>query len=271
MAASTRTLRRLAYNARHVPVLGSAVAGAYRTYFNKARGNVRLFRGLYPTFDAAARDVPSGGLSSYDNEASARRVLGEWLGVFPNDYPVLFWLTRLLAEHSCVFDWGGNVGLKYFAYRPYLDYPAALRWIVGEVAAVVELGKDVARREGATALEFTTGLDALAEADVLLAAGVIQFVDDPLARLAAAPSLPEHLILNKVPVYDMPSAVTLHNMGTAFSPYHLFNRTELLDAIDALGYRLADEWRSPDVACEIPFYARHSIGAYSGFYFVRRR
>ena len=66
---------------------------------------------------------------------------------------------------------------------------------------------------------------------MLLAAGVIQFIDDPFARLAAAPALPEHLILNKVPVYDMPSAVTLHNMGTAFSPYHLFNRRELLDAI----------------------------------------
>ena len=271
MSASTRTLRRLAYNARHVPVLGNAVAEAYRSYFNRARGNVRLFRGLYPSFVAAARDVPPGGLSSYDNAPSARRVLDEWLGVFPNDYPVLFWLARLLRERSSVFDWGGNVGLKYFAYRRYIDYPAGLRWIVGEVPAVVELGKDVARDEGASALEFATGLERIAEADVMLAAGVVQFVDDPFARLSEAPALPEHLIFNKVPVYEMPSAVTLHNMGTAFSPYHLFNRSAFVAAAERLGYRLVDEWKSPDVACEIPFYARYSIGAYSGFYFVRRR
>ncbi len=271
MVGSTRSLRRLAYKARNVPVIGSAMAGAYRNYFNKARGSIRLFHGLYPAFDAAAREVPPEGLVSYDNTASARRVLDEWLGVYPNDYPVMFWLTKLLNEHSRVFDWGGNVGLKYFAYQRYIEYPAGLTWTVAEVPAVVELGEQIARRESATALRFTTDFDGIDSADILLGAGVIQFIDDPIARLAAAPSLPRHLVLNKVPVYDMPSAVTLHNMGTAFCPYHLFNRQALVGALEALGYSLVDEWSSPDVACEIPFYPQHSINAYSGFYFIRKQ
>jgi putative methyltransferase (TIGR04325 family) len=70
-------------------------------------------------------------------------------------------------------------------------------------------------------------------------------------------------------VYDMPSAVTLHNMGTAFCPYRLFNRPEFLSSVEALGYRLVDEWQSPGVSCRIPFEPGHSIGAYSGFYFTR--
>jgi putative methyltransferase (TIGR04325 family) len=269
VAAFVRRWRRLAYDARDLPVLGSVVATAYRRYFNNACGPVRLFRGLYPNFVEAARDIPAGRLFSYDNEASATRVLDEWLGVYPNDYPVMFWLAKLLRERSFVFDWGGNVGLKYFAYRRFIDYPQNLVWLVAEVPAVVEVGRKIALRESAGAVRFTTELDELGGADVLLAAGVLHFIDDPLARLRAMSQLPRHLLLNKVPAYEMPSAVTLQNMGTAFCPYHLFNRRELVGRIEALGYRQVDDWNSPDVSCEIPFFPKHSIDAYSGFYFVR--
>ena len=67
----------------------------------------------------------------------------------------------------------------------------------------------------------------------------------------------------------MPSAVTLQNMGTAFCPYHLFNRDQLVDSIERMGYHLVDEWKSPDVSCEVPFYPAYAIPAYSGFYFAR--
>lgn len=261
--------RRLAYDAHHVPLLGGAIAGAYRRYFNNARGHVRLFRGLYPGFAAAAADIPGGCAVSYDNEASAARVLDEWLGVFPNDYPVLFWLAKLLRRERFVFDWGGNVGLKYFAYRRRLVYPVDHVWLVEDLPAVVSAGRALAQRESARALRFTTGFDELPDAGILLGLGVIQFLDDPFAPLRSAPRLPRHLLLNKVPVYDMPSALTLHNMGTAFCPYRLFNRADLLTDLEDLGYHLVDEWTNPDVSCEIPFQPEHSIGAYSGFYLTR--
>ncbi|HTV72439.1 MAG TPA: methyltransferase, TIGR04325 family [Candidatus Acidoferrales bacterium] len=271
MAAASR-LKRLAYQARHVPLVGGVVAGAYRRHFESARGkHVRLFHGVYPTFAAAANAIPPGGLAGYDNEPSATRVLDEWLDVYASDYPVMFWLEKLLREARFVFDWGGNVGLKYFAFRRYLDYPAALTWLVAEVPAIAELGAQIARRESAEALRFTTELDELPRADILLAAGALHFIEEPFERLRAAPQLPRHLLLNKVPAYAMPSAVTLHNMGTAFCPYHLFNRDELVHVIESLGYELVDEWRSPDLGCEIPFSPDHSIGAYSGFYFTKSR
>jgi putative methyltransferase (TIGR04325 family) len=159
--------------------------------------------------------------------------------------------------------------LKYFAFRPYLDYAADLIWLVSEVPAVVELGRKIARDESAPALRFTTDFAELESADILLASGVLQFIDDPFAGIRAQACLPRHLIINKTPVYERPAAVTLHNMGTAFCPYHLFNRFELMGAVEALGYRLVDEWRSPGVGCQIPLHPEHSIGEYSGFYFTR--
>jgi putative methyltransferase (TIGR04325 family) len=251
-------------------MLGSAAAGAYRRYFEIASGNdVRLFRGIFPSFEAAARKIPAGRPLGYDNPVSATRMLSEWLAVHPSDYPVLFWLAKLLPGNKTVFDWGGSVGIKYFAFRPYLDYACDLAWFVGEVPAVVALGREIASRESAPALRFTTGFDGLASADILLASGVLQFVENPFAFLRAQPQLPRHVIVNKTPIYDQPSAVTLHNMGTSFCPYQLFNRAEFISGVEALGYRVADEWRSPGVGCDIPFHPEHSIGAYSGFYLAR--
>jgi putative methyltransferase (TIGR04325 family) len=261
--------RPLLEGGARLPLAGFILERAYRRYFLRASGTKRLFCGIFPDFDAALRAIPKSRLCGYDNEASADRMMGEWLGVYPNDYPVLFWLERLLPVTQNVFDWGGNVGIKYFAFRRYLDYPVRLVWCVSDLPAIVERGRLVAGREKAPALQFTSTLEALAQADVLLASGVVQFVDDPFQRLRSVPHLPDHLIFNKVPVYDMPSQVTLHNMGTALCPYHLFNRAAFVQSIEALGYRLSDHWTSPDVACAIPFAPRHSIAAYSGFYFTR--
>jgi putative methyltransferase (TIGR04325 family) len=228
-----------------------------------------MFRGIFSSFKAAAAEIPDGRPLGYDNPIAATRMLGEWLAVHPSDYPVMFWLAKLLPGSKTVFDWGGSVGLKYFAFRSYLDFAADLVWLVSEVPAVVDLGRKIARDESAPALQFTTDFVGLANADVLLASGVLQFIEDPFAPLRSQTQLPAHLIVNKTPVYERQSAVTLHNMGTAFCPYHLFNRVEFISTVEALGYRLVDEWRLPGVGCQIPLHVEHSIGTYSGFYFTR--
>jgi putative methyltransferase (TIGR04325 family) len=226
------------------------VSEAYRRYFNAATGShVRLFRGVFSDFEAARRAIPPGRIESYDNEPSAQRMIGEWMNIDASDYPVMFWLANVLPAAQLVFDWGGNVGLKYFAFRRYLNYSSALTWLVNDVPAVVALGETVARNESATAL---------------------QFIDDPLARMSEALRLPRHLILSKLPVYDASPAVTLHSMGTALCPYHLFNRSAFISGVEALGFVLCDEWTSPNVGCQIPFHPDRSIAAYTGFYFRRR-
>jgi hypothetical protein len=58
-------------------------------------------------------------------------------------------------------------------------------------------------------------------------------------------------------------------MGTSVCLYHLFNRDDFVRSVTGLGYRLVDEWTSPDCSCRIPFYPDHAIDAYSGFYFTR--
>jgi len=261
---------RLVRVSAHVPIFRQVMELAYRQHFNSAAGQVRMFRGIYPDFAAAVRAIPKGRLEGYDNEQSADRVADDRLRICSFDYPILFWLAKLLPHCKLLFDWGGNVGVSYFGYRPYLTYPDSLTWLVSDVPAVTALGETIASREAQTALKFTTSLDRLGDADVLLAAGVLQFIENPLQQLRSARHLPAHVLINKLPIYDLPSRVTLHNMGSSFCPYHLFNRAEFVGGFEALGYRMVDEWKCPELPCEIPFFPRHSIAAYTGFYLVRQ-
>lgn len=243
---------------------------AYDRYFHAANGShTRLFRGSFFDFASAEAAIPAGRNSGYDNRSSAERNINEWLVVYPSDYPVMFWLAKLLPECKLLFDWGGNVGLKYFAYKSYLDYSESLTWLVADVPAVVDVGRGIARRENAHALQFTSVLDELPHADVLLAEGSLHFIDNPFAQLRALENLPPHIVLNKVPAHSAASTWTLNNMGTAMCPYRLFNRDELIRTVEDLGYRLIDEWRSSENSCEVPFFPQYKIDAYSGFYFSR--
>lgn len=272
------TVRRMAFavagRTRAVPGLGSRLEAAYGSYFNRIGGQVRLFRGLFPDFASALRAIPANRLVGYDNEASADRVADERLRVIASDYPVMFWLLQLLLQllqllPHChlLFDWGGNVGTSYYAYRKYLRYPHELSWLISDVPAVVRYGEKLARDEAAVGLRFSTGHDELEAADVLLAAGSLQFIEDHLAVLQRTARLPDHVLINKTPVYGREPAVTVQNIGSALCPYHLFNHERFVGGFEQLGYELVDEWRTPDCACRIPFYPEHSIAAFSGFYF----
>jgi putative methyltransferase (TIGR04325 family) len=261
--------RALTDDLGRLPLLREAMSLAYGFYFSRASGYRRLFKGVYPDFAGATGAVPPGRVIGYDNEASAQRLVHERHMIFPSDYPVMFWLSRLLDGTRSVFDWGGNVGISYLAYRTYLRYPEGLTWIVKDVPAVVAVGRKIAAHEAAPNLLFTTDFKALENADILLAAGSLQFIDNPYAPLRAASVRPRHVLLNKVPVYDRPSAATLQNMGTAFVPNHLFSRAEVVGNFESLGYGLVDAWSNPGLGCYIPFHPAHSIEAYSGFYFIR--
>jgi len=207
-STSARLGRGIIKVGERVPLLRSALNAAYGHYFNHAAGRARIFRGIYPDFAAAARDMPPQRLQGYDNDESAAAAVEDRRRIFPCDYPVLFWLAKLLPDSNLLFDWGGNVGVTYYAYRRHLVYPPGLRWLVSDLPSVVALGRRLQQQEPAPGLAFTSSLEELCHADILLAAGSMHFMEDPFAGLRAASSLPRHVILNKVPAYDRPSAVT---------------------------------------------------------------
>ena len=85
---------------------------------------------------------------------------------------------------------GGDVGARYLAFRKYLTYPENLTWLVNDIPAVVALGRTIAEQEAAVHLKFTTNYARLGEADILLASGVLQVLEDWNGFLHRAPNLP---------------------------------------------------------------------------------
>lgn len=241
----------------------------YERRFAAARGNVRMFRGIYGSYAAAAASAPRALPLGWDNVPSAHRLEHERLRVYQSDYPVMFWLSSLLSANRFIFDLGGNVGTSYFAFRRLMTYPLDLTWLVQDVAAIVEYGRSLAMAEPAPGLRFTEDLAELPTADILLITGSVQFLEDPVRFLRSAGPLPRHILINKAPLYERESAVTLESNGVAFCPYHLLNRHQLIAALVDRGYRCVDAWRNYDLNCYVPFYPDHTIPFYSGYYLSR--
>ena len=231
-----------------------------------SRPPFNLYRGVFHSFEAAARSAPDRERVGY-NLAEAGRMYDARLDrVFPSDYPVLFWLARLLRPGLTVFDLGGHVGIAFYAYRKYLEYPERLSWKVCDVPAVVDTGEALARERGARGLSFTNRVEDASGADVFLAAGSLQYIEEPLAALLKRMTdKPRHLLINKVPLLEHGAVVTLQGIGVTYCPYHLFDRHAFIAELEGLDYDVVDAWDNAEQTCEIPF-TEHAVAAYSGLY-----
>lgn len=102
----------------------------WRHQFAHAR-QAHLFLGVYQSHEAAMAAAPPTAPLSYDNSASARLYLDR-MEVDDYDYPALHWIGDGLRRGlRSLVDVGGSVGIKFYAFRRMLDYPAELRWLVG--------------------------------------------------------------------------------------------------------------------------------------------
>jgi putative methyltransferase (TIGR04325 family) len=260
--------RRVSRQPWRIPVVRQVLEAGYARSF--ARMPKNQFRGVYASFAEAEATVPPSAKLGYDHEEMAGMYRGRMDKANQSDYAVLFWLKGILDERSFVLDFGGHVGVAYHGRRRYLDYRPGMRWLVHDVPAIIKVGAELARERPSDGLAFTSDLADARDCTIFLAAGALQYVDTPLpALLARIGSLPRHLIVNKMPLYDGPSFVTVQSTGRAFHPYRIYNRRDFVAEVTALGYRVVDDWSNREQHCEIPFVPDRDIDAYSGYYFSR--
>jgi len=232
------------------------------------RDHPRIFTGLYPTYAAAAADIPPSRLAGWDQDDVSTLWVNQIDPVMLSTYPVFFWLSRLMREQSVIVDFGGSIGLTYYGYRRYAGLPPGAAWVVVEMPKLCEQGRRIAEREGVSNLKFIDRLDDAPRCEILLSAGALQFVEHSIpGLLESLPAKPRYLLLNKLPVTPHEDCWTLENFGPAVSPQRLFNEREFLDYFAGHGYRLRDRWLVENLDCLIPFHPRHFIKHFSGFLF----
>ncbi len=239
----------------------------YEEHFLRVAEWERLFSGVYPTFAAANAAIPAGRNNSYDNADSAT-FLGYKSSIRSSDYPVLFWMAKLLEKNPRVFDFGGYLGISYYSFEKLLNYPSDLQWTIYDVPAVVSAGEKLAQEKDTRhQLSFTTSFEGAQEFPLFLTFGSFQFPEATFGEsFRQLSKCPAHVLINKLPFTERDTFYTLHNMGPALAPYRIANREEFLASAYDLGYELVDSWDNPEFGCYIPFHPDHSVRAFSGMY-----
>ena len=223
-------------------------ARIYRAFPHRAR-----FVGAWKSFEEAEKAVPRHKLTGYNHDEMKHVAFDRMSSVLPWDYPVLFWLSQILTADSVVLDAGGHMGTKYRAFSPYLELSPPLRWVVYDQPKIIEEGQRLAERDGLKALEFIRDLADAPKANIVLASGLMQYLDQSLSELLKCmPERSRYVVLNKVAVRDGERIVTLENFDRALVPYQIRNRTKFFADIDEAGYEIMDQWTVPSFAHVIP-------------------
>lgn len=260
--AALFTKKRLKTN----PITVKILSNEYEQRFTTAQ-SANLFRGVFPSFDAAQASAPAGKPIGYDHPEPAQMYRDRASTVYPADYPVLYWLSQLLQNKHRVFDFGGHVGVTYYAYKKYLPYDKLQSWTVCDVQAVVDAGRQLATETENEQLQFTTQFSDAENTDILLASGSLQYIQMPFSvQIKQLTDKPQHIIVNLLPAYNGETVFTLQNIGTAFCPYKIVNLVEFKQQLIELGYEVVDQWANAEKSCYIPFHPKESLDCYYGLY-----
>jgi len=226
------------------------------------------FRGVYRTMAECEAAMPKTSMpAGYDNEGMAAMYRDRLDRVYPGDYPMLLWLGKAFADGATrLFDLGGHVGIGYYAYRRYLDYPAALSWQVHDVPAVMAAGRALAQeRDTWGQLSFVEDFGAAADADVLFTSGCIQYLGQTLGeRIAGLRERPRWVLVNLLPLHAREAYWTLQSTGRALCPYRVQRTADFVGEFERLGYEKLDQWENAEKRCTIAFDPAHSLDRYHG-------
>jgi putative methyltransferase (TIGR04325 family) len=238
---------------------------ARQHFLNNRREN--LFFGVYETWEEAERVAKGYGAVGYD-QSSTVQMYEARVRKDQHDFPSVYWIQRSALEGlRSVFDVGGNIGIKYLAFRDALAPWPDLTWKVQDVTAVVEHGRRLSAERGDSAtLSFTDRFDDGEGCDLLFASGVLQYLPETLGEMLARwKQRPRRLVINTAAIHPEASFFTVNSIGTAFCPYRVQTQASLVRGLAPLGYRVRENWVNPDKPLQIPGRPDRSLSAYSGF------
>jgi putative methyltransferase (TIGR04325 family) len=224
--------------------------------------------GVYETSEQVHAHLPRNRKIGHDHSEAAVLYIDRPLVARPSDYPAMFWMRPMLNDTSRVFDWGGNLGHSYLTFRRYFEIPKHLHWTVCDLPAVIAKGREYVQDKNAAHLHFTSSLDDAAGHDIFLSCGALQYWYESFAGwLKKLPSLPAHLLINRIPVWEGKTYFTLEDIKAVVNPYLIRNRSEFVDSLTTIGYELVDSWPCLESTVRIRLRPSRHISAYAGFYF----
>lgn len=210
--------------------------------------------GAFPTLDLAKASLPPEAQSGYDSDEMTAVSLDMMLGMLGWDYPVVFWLDRLLRDRDrlSLLDAGGHVGTKHKAFGPYLDLHK-VDWTVWDLPTLLRAGRK-AQADGLVSkdIQFAATPGAAGKVDLLLASGLMQYLDISFTELLdQMKARPKWVLLNKVATRPNDDLVTLQLIGKKRVPYQMRHQARFEAELVAAGYTIRDSWTIDGLAHRI--------------------
>jgi putative methyltransferase (TIGR04325 family) len=233
------------------------------------------YRGYFKSHEEALRKLSKSQAKEYDilnkKKASDAKHEESTLDNFFHDadYPLLFWLSKLMVNQQNILEFGGSVGHFFYSAQKFQPFPDDINWTIAELPAAVDLGKKLAAKRGEKRLEFMDSerITEAPPADIFVTAGALQYTQTDLPDvLSLLKELPTHVLFHHSPCHGERSFWTLQNLGLCEVPYFVHSIKTLKEKMEALGYEVRAQWKK-DRTVEIPFHLNKSIEGYLGFYF----
>ncbi|WP_170423843.1 methyltransferase, TIGR04325 family [Ruegeria arenilitoris] len=224
--------------------------------------------GAYPDFATAMHHTGRGG---YDHEDVAEVNVDFMSRKTVWDYPVMYWLRSIQHDDMHVLDAGGHFGTKYIAFRKLCPLER-VNWTVYDLPTTVRLARAAQKTQDLPSeIVFQDDLGLIGPVDLLLASGLLQYLDIPLAHLIdKLPAPPKHILLNKVATREGPTVVTLEKIGPRRVPYQIRNRAEFEGSLFDMGYSIRDQWEIPSLSHVIATHPGLGPSTSKGYFLQRR-
>lgn len=238
---------------KQLPPLYQLLCARYKRKFLSGKSGT-YWGVFYSAVDALAA-VPLDRRSDYTNPDIVPINFEQFSEVQLFDWPVICCIVALLARRkvTSLIDFGGHVGVKFLAFRPFLDLPPEFLWNVVELPPMVEEGK---RRNAGKhrALAFHHSIAECDNAEIMLLSGVLQYFEQPLdALFAECREKPRYVLVSRLPLCDREGFYTLENFGRVKMAHRVYGREENEATRERLGYDLEVRWRIPYRDFAIPY------------------
>lgn len=211
------------------------------------------FVGAYSNRTEIEAALARFGTSGYDDDAIADVSFEVMCRRAVWDYPILFWLSRLLPKHPALLDAGGHLGTKYIAFSDLLDL-GSVHWTVYDLPGIVRAAR--ARQAAGlipSGIGFADRLEDAPGADILLVSGLLQYLGMPFPDFVASlQRRPQFILVNKVALSPGSERYSIERIGQARVAYRLRNRAHWNAEIAKMGYEVLDSWTIPELGHVIP-------------------
>jgi len=228
------------------------------------------FIGAYPDRETALSHVPATKPNSYDHDEIAPLNFQLMSETHVWDYPVMHWLNQLIQPDLNILDAGGHFGTKYIAFRDRIPLNSVC-WNVYDLPATIRAARKLQEAgEIPKQINFSDDLTGFGKTDVLLASGLLQYLDQEFHELIDRfDEPPKHILLNKVATTDGETVVSLEKIGSGRIPYQIRNRTSFENSLAEMGYLVRDSWHIPSLSRVIATHPSLGASTSRGYYLER--